>query len=60
MNEINSSFTKTEVFAGISDYFDIYPVKLYASLANVHKQQLLNELEHKYRVIKKNKIKKIF
>jgi hypothetical protein len=49
-----------EVFAAISEYFDIQGQKFYNSLSNVHKDKLMLELDKRTNIIDKKGIKKLF
>jgi hypothetical protein len=49
-----------EVFAALSEYFDIQGQKFYNSLSNVHKDKLMLELDKRTNIIDRKGIKKLF
>lgn len=52
--------SKIDIFAAITDYFEIQPAKFYNSLSNTHKEDLILELDKKMNVLEKKKIRKLF
>lgn len=60
IQNIGNDYTRIDLFAVISDYFDVFPNKFYNSLSNKFKDELIKELDGKYDVIKKKGIKKLF
>jgi hypothetical protein len=52
--------SKIDIFAAITDYFDIQPAKFYNSLSNTHKEELILELDKKMNILEKKKIRKLF
>ncbi len=60
ITNISVGYRKMEIFSVLSEYFDIYPNKFYASLSNVYKNELLQELDACTDILNKKKIKRIF
>lgn len=54
------SYTRIDLFSVLSDYFDVFPNKFYNSLSNKFKDELINELDAKYNILEKRKIRKLF
>jgi hypothetical protein len=52
--------SKIDIFAAITDYFDIQPAKFYNSLSNTHKEELILELDKKMNILEKKRIRKLF
>ena len=55
-----SSYTRIDLFSVLSDYFDVFPNKFYNSLSNKFKDELIKELDAKYNILEKRKIRKLF
>lgn len=49
-----------EIFAGLSEYFDIRGQKFYNSLSNVHKDKLFTELNKRTNIVDKKGMRKLF
>lgn len=49
-----------DIFAAVSDYFDIQPIKFYNSLSSVYKEKLILELDKKFNILEKKKIRRLF
>ena len=60
MNNLSGSYRKIEVWATLSDYFDIKPTKFYSNLSNSYKHELIAELEKTEVYQNKNKTNKLF
>ena len=54
------SYTRIDLFSVLSDYFDVFPNKFYNSLSNKFKDELIEELDKKYNILEKGKIRKLF
>lgn len=60
VERVNKGYKKIEIWAILSEYFDIYPNKFYSSLSNVYKHELVMELDEMTGILDKKKIKKLF
>jgi len=60
IENLGTSYTRIDLFAVISDYFDVFPNKFYNSLSNKFKDELIKELDDKYNILEKRKIRKLF
>lgn len=60
IEKLGSSYTKIDLFSVLSDYFDVFPNKFYNSLSNKFKDELIRELDDKYNILEKRKIRKLF
>lgn len=60
IEHLGDSYTRVDLFSVISDYFDVFPNKFYNSLSNKYKDELINELDRKYNILEKRKIRKLF
>lgn len=60
IKELKSDYKKIEIWAALSEYFDIYPNKFYSSLSNIFKHQLMIELDESTGILNKKNIKKLF
>jgi hypothetical protein len=60
IENIGSSYTRVDIFSVLSDYFDVLPNKFYNSLSNKFKDELIRELDDKYNILEKRKIRKLF
>jgi hypothetical protein len=49
-----------EIFAALSEYFDIQGQKFYNSLSNAHKDKLMLELDKRTNIIEQKGMKKLF
>ena len=55
-----SDYTRIDLFSVLSDYFDVFPNKFCNSLSNKFKDELIKELDAKYNILEKRKIRKLF
>ena len=60
VSELNLKYSQIELFSEISDYFNINPTKFYASLSNKFKEELIQELDIRTKILKKKKINRLF
>jgi hypothetical protein len=60
IENLGSSYTRIDLFSVLSDYFDVFPNKFYNSLSNKFKDELIKELDDKYNILEKRKIRKLF
>jgi hypothetical protein len=60
IERLGSSYTRIDLFSVLSDYFDVFPNKFYNSLSNKFKDELIKELDDKYNILEKRKIRKLF
>lgn len=60
IEHLGTSYTRIDLFSVISDYFDVFPNKFYNSLSNKFKDELIKELDDKYNILEKRKIRKLF
>jgi hypothetical protein len=60
IENIGSIYTRIDLFSVLSDYFDLFPNKFYNSLSNKFKDELIKELDDKYNILEKRKIRKLF
>jgi len=60
IEKTGSSYSRIDLFSVLSDYFDVFPNKFYNSLSNKFKDELINELDKKYNILEKRKIRKLF
>jgi hypothetical protein len=60
IERLGATYTRVDLFSVISDYFDIFPNKFYNSLSNKFKDELIKELDDKYNILEKRKIRKLF
>jgi hypothetical protein len=60
IEHLGSSYTRVDLFSVLSDYFDVFPNKFYNSLSNKFKDELIRELDDKYNILEKRKIRKLF
>ena len=60
IEHIGEGYTRVDLFSVISDYFDVFPNKFYNSLSNKFKDELIKELDDKYNILEKRKIRKLF
>lgn len=60
IEKTGTSYTRIDLFSVLSDYFDVFPNKFYNSLSNKFKDELINELDAKYNILEKRKIRKLF
>ena len=60
IQHIGNAYSRVDLFAVISDYFDVFPNKFYNSLSNKFKDELICELDDKYNILEKKKIRKLF
>ena len=60
IEHLGEGYTRVDLFSVISDYFDVFPNKFYNSLSNKFKDELIKELDDKYNILEKRKIRKLF
>lgn len=60
IEHIGDAYSRVDLFSVISDYFDVFPNKFYNSLSNKFKDELIVELDNKYNILEKKKIRKLF
>ena len=60
IDEIGNNWSKIDLFSELCVYFDLKPAKLYSSLSNVYKEDLIQELDAKTGILEKKNIKKLF
>lgn len=60
VDELNSKYSQIELFAETADYFNINPTKFYSSLGNKFKEDLIQELDNRTKILKKKKINRLF
>jgi hypothetical protein len=60
IDKIGHAHTRIDLFGVLSDYFDVFPNKFYNSLSNKFKDELILELDKKYNILEKKKIRKLF
>ena len=60
IEKTGESYTRIDLFSVLSDYFDVFPNKFYNSLSNKFKDELITELDEKYNILEKRKIRKLF
>lgn len=60
LNELNLKYSQIELFAETADYFNINPTKFYSSLGNKFKEDLIQELDNRTKILKKKKINRLF
>ena len=60
IENVGTSYTRIDLFSVLSDYFDVFPNKFYNSLSNKFKDELIKELDDKYNILEKRKIRKLF
>jgi hypothetical protein len=59
-DELVSKYSLIEIFSETTDYFNINPTKFYASLGNKFKEDLIQELDRRTKILKKKKINRLF
>ena len=60
IQNIGEGHSRVDIFSVLSDYFDVFPNKFYNSLSNKFKDELIYELDQKYNILEKRKIRKLF
>tara|TARA_B100001758_G_C18236083_1_gene517984 strand:- start:41 stop:535 length:495 start_codon:yes stop_codon:yes gene_type:complete len=60
IEKTGSDYSRIDLFGVLSDYFDVFPNKFYNSLSNKFKDELIKELDDKYNILEKRKIRKLF
>jgi hypothetical protein len=60
IQHIGEGHSRVDIFSVLSDYFDVLPNKFYNSLSNKFKDELIHELDKKYNILEKRKIRKLF
>ena len=59
-DEMAAKFSRIDLFSELCVYFDINPTKVYSSLSNVYKEDLIQELDKKTGILGKKNINKLF
>ncbi len=57
---LNSDYTGSEIFISIAEYFGINYEVLYENIPSVYREELVKELDEKYSMLKKKRIRKLF
>lgn len=60
IENLGDHYSRVDIFAVVSDYFDVFPNKFYNSLSNKFKDELISELDKKYNILEKKNIRKLF
>jgi hypothetical protein len=60
IQNVGEDYSRIDIFSVLSDYFDVFPNKFYNSLSNKFKDELIHELDKKYNILEKRKIRKLF
>lgn len=60
IQNVGEDYSRIDIFSVLSDYFDVFPNKFYNSLSNKFKDELIHELDVKYNILEKRKIRKLF
>jgi hypothetical protein len=60
IQNVGEDYSRIDIFGVLSDYFDVFPNKFYNSLSNKFKDELIHELDKKYNILEKRKIRKLF
>jgi hypothetical protein len=60
VDEMVRKYSRIDIFSELCIYFDIRADKFYSALANVYKEDLIQELDHKTGILQKKNIKKLF
>ena len=60
IDEMSAKNSRIDIFSELCVYFDINPTKLYSSLSNVYKEDLIQELDLRTGILKRKNIKKLF
>jgi len=60
IEKTGNDYSRIDLFGVLSDYFDVFPNKFYNSLSNKFKDELIKELDDKYNILEKRKIRKLF
>ena len=60
IEEMVRKYSRIDIFSELCIYFDIRADKFYSYLANVYKEDLIQELDLKTGILKKKNIKKLF
>jgi hypothetical protein len=60
VDEMVRKYSRIDIFSELCIYFDIRADKFYSSLANVYKEDLIQELDIKTGILQKKNIKKLF
>lgn len=59
-SELVIKYSLIEIFSETADYFNVNPTKFYASLSNKFKEDLIQELDNRTKVLKRKKINRLF
>ena len=59
-SEMRTTHSLVDVFSEISDYFNLNPTKLYQSLSNKFKEELIEELDQRTGILKRKNINRLF
>lgn len=60
IDELIHMYTRIDLFNEVCVYFDANPTVFYASLSNIYKEELIEELDRKTGILKRRKINKLF
>jgi hypothetical protein len=60
VDEMVRKYSRIDIFSELCIYFDIRADKFYSALANVYKEDLIQELDLKTGILQKKNIKKLF
>lgn len=58
--ELVSKYSLIEIYSETADYFNVNPTKFYASLSNKFKEDLIQELDNRTKILKRKKINRLF
>jgi hypothetical protein len=59
-SELVAKYSLIEIYSETADYFNVNPTKFYASLSNKFKEDLIQELDNRTKVLKRKKINRLF
>jgi hypothetical protein len=57
---VGTDYTGSEMFISIAEYFGINYETLYENIPSVYREELVRELDQKYSMLKKKRIRKLF
>jgi len=60
LDSLSNNYKKVELYAGVSNYFNITHTKFYNSLSNKYKEDLIDELDKSTNALKRMGIHKLF
>ena len=55
-----SDYSGSEIFSAIAEYFSINYEVLYENIPSVYREELVRELDEKYSILRRKKIRKLF